>query len=295
MAFEIPDHYHKDFTSNVELLLQQMDSRMENCVGAGSYTGEAAQVVKQFGEVSFQEKTSRLEPTNLQEIEHRQRWVHPVDRDAALPVEKEDEIRMLNSPVSPYVQAMTAAWNQKKDDVIIAAALGTSKTGVNGGTSTPFDTTNFSVAADFVLSGGAVTSGMTLAKITEAKRMLDAAECPKGDRHIGMGSTQIQDLLNTTEVLSSDYNTVQALSKGETGTLYGFNVITSERLDVSSSVRRCIAWHKSGLHLGTWNALQTFIGPRADLKMLTQILMKGTIGATRTNEEKVVRILASEV
>ena len=211
MAFEIPDHYSRSFTTNVELLLQQEDSRFSDCVTHGTYVGEQSQVVKQFGEVEFQEKTSRLADTNFSEIEHRQRWAFPTDYDLALPVESEDQIRMLDSPVSPYTGAMSAAWNRKKDSVIMTAALGTAKTGKNGSTSTTFDTTNFSVAVDFVLSGGAVTSGLTVPKLTEVKRIMDAAECPGMNRYFGAGSTQFQDLLNTTQITSQDYNSVKAL------------------------------------------------------------------------------------
>jgi hypothetical protein len=294
MAFEIPDHYSRSFTSNVELLLQQEDSRFSDCVTQSTYVGEQAQVVKQFGEVEFQEKTSRLADTNFSEIEHRQRWAFPTDYDLALPVEKEDEIRMLDSPVSPYTMAMAAAWNRKKDAVIVTASLGTAKTGTQGGTSTAFDTTNFSVASDFVLSGGAVSSGLTIPKLTEAKRILDAAECPGTNRYFGATSTQFQDLLNTTQITSSDYNSVKALVNGEVDTFMGFKFKRYEGFAVSSSIRSCIAWHKTGLHLGTWNGLETKIGERPDKKYLTQVFMKGTIGATRTNEEKVVRVLCSE-
>lgn len=294
MAFEIPDHYSRSFTSNVELLLQQEDSRFSDCVSTAAYKGEAAQVVKQFGEVEFQEKTSRLADTNFSEIEHRQRWVFPTSYDLALPVEKEDEIQMLDSPVSPYSMAMAAAWNRKKDAVIMAAALGSAKTGKNGGTSTPFDTANFSVAVDFTLAGGAVTSGLTLEKITEAKRMLDAAECPARGRYFGATSYQLQDMLNTDKLTSQDYQSVKALVNGEINTLLGFEFKRYENFAVENSVRSCVAWHKTGLHLGTWNGLETKIGERPDKKYLTQVFMKGTIGATRTNEEKVVRVLCSE-
>lgn len=294
MSFEIPDHYSRSFTTNVELLLQQEDSRFSDCVGVGTYTGEQSQVVKQFGEVEFQEKTSRLADTSFSEIEHRQRWVFPTDYDLALPVEKEDEIRMLDSPVSPYTGAMSAGWNRKKDAVIVTAALGSAKTGKNGSTTTAFDTTNFSVASDFVVTGSPVASGLTLAKITEAKRMLDAAECPMKGRYFGTGSYQLQDMLLTDKLTSQDYQTVKALTNGEINSMLGFEFKRYEGFAVASSIRSCIAWHKTGLHLGTWNGLETKIGERPDMKYLTQVFMKGTIGATRTNEEKVVRVLCSE-
>lgn len=294
MAFEIPDHYARSYTSNVELLLQQEDSRFSNCVTTGMYTGEQAQVVKQFGEVAFVEKTGRYQPTSFSEIEHRQRWCFPTDYNLTLPVEKEDEVRMLDSPVSPYTSAGSMAWNRKKDEVINVAALGSSKTGKNGGTTTGFDTTNFSIANNFVVSGSPATSGLTIGKLTEAKRMLDAAEAPKNDRYFAHTATQMQDLLNTNQATSSDYNSVKALVQGEMDTFMGFKFIPYEGLTASSTDRYCLAWHKTGVHLGVWNNLETKISERNDLNHTTQIFMRGTIGATRTNEEKVVRVICSE-
>jgi hypothetical protein len=77
MAFEIPDHYYRLFTSNVELLLQQKKPHFMGAVSQMSYSGEAAQVVKQFGTVEFQEKTARLEDTEFSDLEHKQRWIFP--------------------------------------------------------------------------------------------------------------------------------------------------------------------------------------------------------------------------
>lgn len=289
MAFEIPDHYHRSFTSNVELLLQQQDARLAPYVTMASYSGEAAQVVKQFGEVEFVEKTTRLGDTNFSDIAHKQRWIYPADYDLALPVEREDEIRSLNSPQSSYVAAMSAAWMRKKDAVISAAIFGTSKTGKNGGTSTAHDTSGQQIAVDF-----ATTTTLTIAKLIEAKRIADANYWPMTDRHIAVTSTQMSDLLNTTQITSADYNSVKALVQGDIDTFLGFKFHHYEDLELTGSNRRCPVWHKSGVVLGQWNGLETKIGERPDKKYITQVFMKGTIGATRTQEKKVIEILCAE-
>jgi hypothetical protein len=65
-----------------------------------------------------------------------------------------------------------------------------------------------------------------------------------------------------------------------------------ERLPVDVSThRRVIAWAKSGLHLGMWNDINTKISERADKSYASQVYVKGTFGATRTEEKKVVEIL----
>lgn len=297
MAFEIPDHFHKQFTTNVELLLQEKIPVLMQAVMTESYSGEAAQVVKQFGEVEFQEKTTRHGNTNFSDIQHKQRWVFPTDYDLALPVDKEDEIRMLDSPVSPYVSAMRAAYARKVNAVIRDALLGSAKTGKNGGTTTAFDTTNQRIAVDYVESGGAANSNLTVAKLRKALEILETNYAlEEGEQaFIAVTAKQKNALLRTTEVTNSDYNTVRALVNGEIDTFMGFKFLPYQSLTFSSGVIRKIpVWVKSGCTFGQWNGLETHIDPRPDKKYLTQVFMKATIGATRTQEQKVVEILCDE-
>ena len=288
MAFEIPSHFHSSFTTNVELLLQENMPVMLQGANMASYSGESAQVVKQFGEVEFSEKTGRNSDTVFDEIEHKQRWVFPKDYTLALPVDKEDELRMLDSPLSPYASAMRAAWARKVNAVIRDALLGTAKTGDNGGTSTAFDTTNQQIASDSL--------GLTITKLRTAKEKFGLAEVDENDPlFLAVTAKQITNLLATTEVTSSDYNTVKALVQGEVDTFMGFKFIRYNNLGVDgAAARRCIAWAKSGCVLGQWNGLQTRIDERADKNYLTQVHMSGTVAATRTQEPKVVEILCAE-
>lgn len=287
MPFEIPDHFHREFTTNVELLLQQKTSALVQAVPMQSYSGEAAQVIKQFGSVNFQEKSGRHTETVFQDIEHKQRWIFPTDYTLALPVDKEDELRMLNSPLSPYAEAMRAAAVRKMEDVVITAALGSAQTGKNGSTVTAFDTANQQIAA-----GGV---GMTIDKLRRSLTKFRQNFAAEDQLYMVMAAKQFENLLATTEVTNSDYNTVKALVNGEINSFLGFNFIWSERLPVDgSSNRRCFAFARSGLVLGQWNGLETKIGERADKEYLTQVFMRMTIGSTRTQEAKVIEVLCSE-
>lgn len=288
MAYEIPDHFHREFTTNVELLLQERSPVLLQGVMTEMYSGEAAQVVKQFGEVEFAEKTTRGADTQWSDIEHKQRWIFPTDYSLALPIDKEDELRMLDSPQSSYVAAMRAGWARKVNSVIRDAALGTAQTGKNGSTATSFDTANQQIAAG--------TTGLTIAKLRQAKEIFGLNEVEDFDPlFMAVTAKQITDLLETTEVTSSDYNTVKALVNGEVDTFMGFKFIRYNSLGVDgSSNRRVIAWARSGIVLGQWNGLETRIDERADKQYTTQVFMRGTIGATRTQEAKVVEILCAE-
>ncbi len=288
MPFEIPDHFHSSFTTNVELLLQQKMPMMLRGVQTKSYSGESAQVIKQFGEVEFDEVTTRHGDTLFGDIQHKQRWVFPTDYNKALPVDKEDEIRSLNSPISPYAAAMRAAYARKVNVVIRDALLGSSQTGKNGVTVTAFDTTNQQIAP--------AATGLTLGKLRTAKEKFGLNEVDEDDElYFAVGSKQLTNLLATTEVTSADFNTVKALVQGQVDSFMGFKFIRNEKLGVDSNGdRRCIAWAKSGIVLGQWNGLETHIDVREDKNYLTQVFMKATIGATRTQEKKVIEVLCVE-
>lgn len=288
MSFEIPQHFHQQFTTNVELLLQQKMPVYANACEMRSYSGESAQVVKQFGEVEFNQKLERHGDTTFSEIEHKQRWIFPTDYNLALPIDKEDELRMLNSPQSPYVEAMRAAWARKWNSVVRDAALGDASTGKNGNTTTAFDTANQQIAV-----GGA---GLTVTKLREAREILLGNDVdPSEEMFISTTPKQITDLLESTEVTSSDFNSVKALVQGQVDSFLGFKFLLDTKLGVDgSNNRRVFAWAKSGIVCGQWNSLETRIDERPDKDYLTQVFMRGTISATRTQEGKVVEVLCSE-
>lgn len=297
MAFEIPDHFHDSFTRNVELLLQQKESILGDCVTMADYDGQSAQVVKQFGEVEFQEKNTRNADTEFSDIEHRQRWIFPTDFTLALPVDKEDELRMLDSPLSPYAMAMRAAWNRKKDEIISNAFFGSAQTGTNGSTATSFPSGDI-VAVD---AGASASTGLNLEKLIQARELLyeNEVEVDSEDVFIGVTPKQVSDLLRTTETTSAEYAEVKALVRGEINQFMGFKFKVYKRWSDnansgSSSARKIPVWVKSGMHCGMWNGLESRIGERADKEYLTQVFMRGTLGATRVEEGKVVQILCDE-
>ena len=261
---------------------------MRDCVTVGSYTGKAAKAVEQIGEVTAQARTSRHADTPLISTPHDARWVHPTDYEWADMIDDQDKLRMLIDPTSPYAMNGAYALGRAMDQVIITAALGTALTGENGSTSTAFDTANQQIAVG--------AAGLTIAKLRTAKKILMANEVDveNDPLYIAVTATQLDELLGTTEVTSSDFNTVKALVQGSVDTFMGFKFIHTELLGVDGSGdRRCIAWAKSGLHLGMWNDINTKISERADKSYATQVYVKGTFGATRVEEGKVVEIICN--
>lgn len=287
MSFQIDTARSQQYTTNVQLLLQQKGSRLRNAVSMGSYTGKAAKAVEQIGAVTAQRRTTRHGDTPMISTPHAARWVFPNDYEWADLIDDQDKLQMLIDPTSPYAQNGAIALGRSIDAEIITAALGVSKVGENGSTDQTFPSGQ---------QVGAASSGMTVQKLRRAKFLMKRNEVdPSDELYLALTARQLDDLLGTTEVTSADYNTVKALVQGDIDTFMGFKFIQTELLGVDgASARRCFAWAKSGLHLGMWNDITTRISERDDKSYATQVYVKGTFGATRVEEGKVVEILCTE-
>lgn len=289
MSFQVTTAFVQQYTTNVELLLQQRGSKLRGLVMQGSYTGKAAKAVEQIGAVAAQKRTTRHGDTPLVNTPHDARWVHPNDFEVADLIDDQDKLRMLIDPQSSYAINQSMALGRSMDDEIIRAALGTALTGENGSTSTAFDTSNQQIAAG--------SAGLTVSKLREAHEILlsNEVDVDMDPMFMLVTAKQINNLLNTTEVTSQDYASVKALVSGQIDTFMGFKFVHTERLGVDgSSNRRIIAFAKSGLHLGLWDDISSKISERPDKSHATQVYSKATFGATRTEEGKVVEILCAE-
>ena len=286
MSTQVTTAFVQQFSANISMLSQQMGSLLRSSVDVESVNGEKA-FFDQVGSAAAVLRTSRHADTPLVDTPHSRRMVTLSDYEYADLIDDADKVRLLVDPTSTYSQAAAAAMGRAMDDVIIAAALGTAKTGKDGGTSTALP------SGQKIAHGSA---GLTLAKLLSAKEILDANSVdPSIPRHIVVSPKQISDLLNNTTVTSSDFNTVKALAQGELSSFVGFNFIVSNRLTTdSNSDRQVIAFASDGIKLAMGKEPQARIDERADKSYSTQVYYCQSIGATRMEEEKVVEIACNE-
>lgn len=286
MSVEITTAMVEQYKSNVVLLSQQKGSRLRSSVRIESVIGENA-YFDQIGATAAQKKTTRHMDTPQIDTPHARRKVSIDDYVWADFIDKEDLIRTLIDPTSPYALNAVAAFGRSMDDVLIAAATGTSYTGKTGGTAVALP------SGQKIAEGN---TGLTITKLIAAKGLFWSNDIDEDiPLHIAVASKQLQDLLATTQVTSTDYASVKALVKGEVNEFMGFTFHRTQRLAIDSSdIRTCIAWAQDGLLLGLGADIHTNIGERADKNYLTQVWCGMTIGATRMEEKKVVEIGCDE-
>ena len=283
MSSQITTAFVQQYSANIQMLSQQMGSLLRDKVRVESVVGKNA-FFDQVGSVTAVLKTSRHSDTPQIDTPHSRRRVSLADYEFADLIDQQDKVRLLIDPTSSYAQAAAMAMGRAMDDVIIAAATGTAFTGETGATSE---------AAQTAIAAGGV--GLTIAKLRTAKQTFDLASVdPSIPRHIIVGPEQITNLLGTTEVTSSDFNTVKALANGEVNSFLGFNFTVSNRLAKSGNDRTCIAFAQDGITLGIGKDVNARIDERADKSYATQVYYCMSIGATRMEQAKVLGIVCQE-
>lgn len=295
MSVQITTAFVTEYKNNLELLLQQMGSRLRRAVTEGSYTSEGGSPVDQIGQRTAQKRTTRHGDSPASNTPHDRRWVYPQDYEDGDYIDKQDLIRtfLQNNLTSGYTQAISAALGRAIDDEIISAFFGDAKTGKAGGTTTTFPAGQ-QVAVNY---GAAANTGLTVAKLREAKRLLTAAEVDldADPLYCIITAKQHDDLLKEIQVISLDFNDRPVLMAGEVKQFLGFEFIRTERLLTdSNSYRRVPAFAKSGMHLGMWSDITARVTERADKSFSLYAYGSLTCGATRTQEKKVVEVKCSE-
>ena len=289
MSSQVTTAFVQQYSANVQMLSQQMGSRLRDAVRIENVVGKNA-FIDQIGKATAQLRTSRHADTPQLDTPHARRRLSLASYEYADLIDDQDKVRMLIDPTSFYAQAAAAAMGRAMDDVIITAALGTASTGETGSGSATLDATNN------IVGSASSNDGLTIAKLLEAKRKLDLNDVdPSIPRYIAVGPKQIEDLLGTTQVTSSDFNTVKALAQGDVNSFLGFEFIMTNRLDVDSNdIRSCFAWAEDGLTLGIGKDVSARIDERNDKGYATQVYYCMDIGAVRMEESKVVKIFCDE-
>jgi Phage capsid protein len=313
MSMQITEAFVKQYGANVFHLAQQKGSRLRPYVRQESQKGKA-EFFDAIGAVSAVKKQSRHSDTPQIDTPHSRRMVTLSDYEWADLVDNQDKIRTLIDPANQYVQAAAWAFGRSMDDEIISAALGTAYSGEEGTTAV-----SLLDAQKLVCFDGSATTGVnlnvgTLIKLKE--RFANNNVDPDAALYLAVQQSQISSLLGSTQVTSSDYNSVKALVEGKIDTFMGFKFIQIQRLPrlaanltytvtdgtsgagtgtvTSTKSRSCFAWAEGGLLMSIGQDFVSRISERADKSYAMQPYASMSIGAVRMEEARFVNLICSE-
>lgn len=293
MSVNLPNHYVQQFSTNINLLLQQKGSKLADKVMTGSHVGKQASPVDQVGAIEAQKVTSRFAPMGRVDAPTDRRWVYPIDYDLPQMIDSFDKLRLITDPKSAYVQNALFAMGRAKDKEIIAAFMGTAKTGESGSTSTSFTSGN-----EIDVAVGGSNSRLNVAKLRAVRELALANQIDLDEDPLYCGLTAKDDsaLLNEIEIISQEFNggDKPVLKDGKLIRFLGINFVHCELLETLAAGTNEVnipVWAKSGMYLGGWQEIQTSVSKRNDLQGEPwQLYVTGTFGATRLDEKKVFNI-----
>lgn len=295
-----PTYYAQQFATDVQLLAQQKQSKLERAVmvGTGHY-GEQASPADQVGIVEVSENTERFAPMPRTDAPANRRWVLPRFWDINQQKDKNDLIKQITDERQALARAAVAGMNRRKDLSILDGMINANQTGKSGTTSTSFLAGNV-VSVD---TGGAA-SRLNVAKLRNVLQIFLSHDLDEDGEefYIAVDSKANDGMLAETQVTNKDYNMlrdgVPVLRDGKIDRFLGFNFIHCERLlsfngtdDQAGTSTPVMAWAKSGVYLGIWQDTQMRIDERTDLRGIPwQLYGTAAFGGTRLEEKKVVKI-----
>ena len=278
--------YTKQYSSNLELLLQKMGSMIRPYVTTGFHTGEGASPVNQEAQYDARDLVPYA-PKGRTDSSYERRWVSPMSKVVNPMVAKFDEIRTFADLTSQKVQNAAYALGRAQDQEIIRAIHQSNKVGKDY----PSTASRALPAAQKLAVD---SSALTIAKVKRAKARLEANHVSKmhGPVCCLINARQKLALLEDAEIINKDYVTKSTLEVGRIPDLLGVHFVEVEDLMQDSSGNDLIPmFAKSGVYLGLWDDINVSINRRTDLEDDPwEAYTKSTFGATRIEEGRVVEI-----
>ncbi|AQW32709.1 phage capsid protein [Ralstonia syzygii subsp. celebesensis] len=284
MSQTITNAFVIQWDTTIRQQAQQMDSRFAGAVtDRGNITGESFTINRLAPLEDMPDNTVRHGDTVWSEANHTTRIALMSDFYQALPVDRNDEPKLLANPLNgTYMQSLIAAHNRKKDKIIFNALLGNAQAKAG---------TLIALPAGQKIVAGA--TGFTKAKLLTARKIFrkNEADAHNGEElFIAYNSEMLEDILADTTLTSADFLAVKMLQDGDvSGKWMGFNWIAYEAINLAAGTYSTAAWAKSAVHFGT-GYTEGKASRRADKKDLMQVSMGASHGAGRAEEEKVVQI-----
>jgi hypothetical protein len=302
MSLQIPVAFVTQYTGNILMLSQQKQSVLRPTVAFETMTGKRM-MIERMGPKNPQKRTTRHAPTPISDATHDRRVLTIIDWEVPADlIDDQDRLRLLIDPQSYYTQNQLSGLRRAQDDEIIEALGRAVLTGEDGATSVA----NYAVNESRLISGsGALVAagsahsdttatGLTIAKLLTCKQLLDDADIdPERQRYFVCNPFNINQLLNATEVKSSDYNTVKALASGQIDTFMGFKFLMSTRLVTDTTETDCKKSYAYAQGSVTFSAPQdpkVSVSIRHDLSDSVQVYCTETCGATRNEGAAVIEI-----
>jgi len=169
-----------------------------------------------FNKMGTGEANERTAPSSdviAMNVDHNKVTVTLKDYDASEYTDIFKNKEIIPDEISELSTTIKGAIGRRRDQLAIDAMAAGTFDGAEGNGIT------------VLTSVGGAASGMNIDKLLAVKEHMDDNEVPDEGRYIAMTPNGFRTLLGETQVTSSDFNTVQALVRGDINTFLGFTFV----------------------------------------------------------------------
>lgn len=295
--------HQQTYKENFIAAMQQMGYNLRNYVTVESgCSGSVASPITLVNKITAQKKITIGQATPVSGQTFQRRWITPIAWNLGELYDWDDISKAMEgyNPESPTIQSFVEALGRAKDDTILANVFNTAVVGPQAGS-----TVTLPASQDVAISVGGASSPLNPDKIKSAQEILRAAGSIKdGDAMVCViNSKQNTQMLRNSEVTNADYmrsgQTVieNGLLKRYLGVEF-VHVEFSNATDYPDAYNQLVSgstvyvplYLKSGLYLGEWVDMDVTSSIAYDMSNAIRIYAATQIGASRSDEKKVIKI-----
>lgn len=303
--YNIPEAYPRQLSLTFEQVIQQEESRFMGMQDAQARWTGKEYVFRDLSKNNWVRNDARGGATLGRESQFsfRKTYKKKVEAEAIWFYEWDKELLdNIALPTSEEMTAMKSGFNRIYDDLSIQAAFEDSLGGVDPyNTATPFPTSQIvpvNYGTPQAPTAGS-NQGMTPWKLERARQLFDTADIDmdKEEACIALSPVEIEDLVYFSSTFSQSFwgqvvgDWVKQWHMGnKVAKLMGFTVIKSNRLSVTSGIRDCIAFCRSGFVKSATTDIKMTIDRVPDQKNALLLQGSAMVGISRRWDEKVIKV-----
>lgn len=295
----ITDAHKLTYSANVQLAIQQKRSKLEDAFTYQTgLSGRMATILELIGATTANVDDGRKSDTPDIDNTIEPVWVLPRRLTWGKLIEKEDAIKALTDYQSPFVQAGAAAMVRGKDKILSSSIFASRKIGADGVTTQAWAGDTVTVGIGASATDDTTATGMNVRKILRARRLMTQREIDLGyeELFLATNSQGIEELFRDLTYISSDYRDRKPLDHPERIDILNVTILpplegSIALADFDGTTYTGALWAKSGLHWGEFSPLTSDAPLRPDKMNRPHPQMEHWLGATRSEDYKVVKIL----
>jgi hypothetical protein len=297
----ITSSHRLTYKENMQLAIQQKRSKLDNAMMyVPGLSGRQSQFIEIFGATAVVMDLGRKADTPDIDSPVEGIWMTPRQVAWGKLMEKEDAIKRTQDPSSQFIQAGAAAMVRGGDKIRSAAMFGTRKIGQDGTTVSAWAGDTVTVGVGASATDDTTATGMNVRKLIRGQRLMQARQIEIDDEslHASVNAQGMEELYRDITYVNTDYRSKSVLEGKQVREIMGITIHVidgdASLADYDGTTYTFAMWAKSGLAWGDFDPLTSDIPLRADKMNRPHPFSEWWLGASRTEDYKVVKVLSKK-